>query len=108
MRFDEISDFNPRCYIIHLRGNIDKEELRSSKLNYYPEYIADVGYMSFLPNNLGPTPVLTLNAAGLKVGEIASYIRLSGGSIKDAIKATLDHGIGQDFNGGYLNYKVNG
>jgi len=105
--FNDIYSQNNSCNIIHLSGNIDKEELINSKLNYYPEYIADVGYMSFLPNNLGPTPVLTLNAAGLKVGEIASKVRLSGGSIEDAIKATLDHGIGQDFNGGYLNYKVN-
>ena len=44
-------------------------------------------------------------AGGLKVGEIASRARISGASIEEAIQETIDYGIGQDFQGGFLNYK---
>jgi hypothetical protein len=63
--------------------------------------------VSYLPDVLGPTPILVLNAAGLKVGEIASKERLLGKSVEEAIKSTIDYGIGQDFEGGFFNFKIN-
>ena len=49
--------------------------------------------------------MIKLFAGGLKVGEIASRARISGASIEEAIQETIDYGIGQDFQGGFLNYK---
>ena len=60
--------------------------------------------MSYETINIGFRPVLELATAGLKVGEIASNERISGASIEKAIQKTIDYGIGQDFQGGFLNY----
>ena len=92
----------------HLCGNVDIQELYQSGLEYYPKNIADFGYLSILPNIFGDTPMIKLFSAGLKVGELASKARIKGASIKEAIKETTNFGIGQDFVGGFENFKHNG
>ena len=62
--------------------------------------------MSILPNVFGNAPMLKLFGGGLKVGEIVANERLSGASIEKAIQKSIDYGIGQDFKGGFLNYRV--
>jgi len=104
LSFKDIFLSNPYCQIIHFSGNIDKTDLFNSGLSYYPDQIADVSYMSFLPNVISATPILTLNAAGLKVGEIASRALLAGCSVTEAIQKTVQYGIGQDFEGGFFNF----
>ena len=90
----------------HICGNVNQRELEISGINFLPKKILPFGYMSYETMNLGYRPVLELAAAGLKVGEIASRARISGASIEEAIKRTVDYGIGQDFNGGFLNYNI--
>ena len=89
----------------HLCGNINLIEILKNDLFIYPEKVAEFGYLSVLPNIFGSTPMIKLFAGGLKVGEIASRARISGASIEQTIQETIDYGIGQDFKGGFLNYK---
>ena len=89
----------------HICGNVNQNELETSGINFLPKQILPFGYMSYETMNLGYRPVLELAAAGLKVGEIASRARISGASFEEAIQETIDYGIGQDFQGGFLNYK---
>ena len=89
----------------HICGNINQNELDKAVINYLPRRILPFGYMSYETINLGYRPVLELAAAGLKVGEIAAKARINGASIEEAIQKTIDYGIGQDFEGGFLNYK---
>tara|TARA_B100000900_G_scaffold408135_1_gene421927 strand:+ start:185 stop:1276 length:1092 start_codon:yes stop_codon:yes gene_type:complete len=90
----------------HICGQIDIDELKSSGIDFLPKKILPFGYMSYQTINLGYRPVLELVTAGLKVGEIAANERLSGASIEKAIQKSIDYGIGQDFKGGFLNYRV--
>ena len=62
--------------------------------------------MSYETIELGWEPVIKLNCAGLKVGEITARRRVNGETASQAIKAAVDHGIGQDFYGGFMNYRV--
>ncbi|MEB3286044.1 MAG: hypothetical protein VKJ04_00930 [Vampirovibrionales bacterium] len=100
----ELSHRIPHLRWGHLCGNINKEALEESGLYYYPKKIMPFGYMTYETMQLGIRPVLELNCAGLKVGEIASRARLSGKSIEKSIAETVSYGIGQDFVGGFLNY----
>ena len=102
--WSRIANAFPHVAIAHICGNVDRTGLKDSGLRFAPSNVADFGYMSFLPNVLSPYPVMLLNAAGLKVGEIAARKRLEGASVEDTIEATISHGIGQDFEGGFLNY----
>jgi hypothetical protein len=104
LNFPEIKEKFKYAKWAHISGNIDADDLKASGLIYAPERIMPPGYMSYETINLGWEPVLILNSAGLKVGEIAARSRTNGGTPEDAIKATVDFGIGQDFEGGFMNY----
>jgi len=106
LRFSALKEKFPLLRWGHLAGLIDAEELKSSGLFHHPERIMPFGYMSYSTDHLGPAPVLELNAAGLKVGEIAARARLAGAGLEESIRRTVEHGIGQDFEGGFLNYKA--
>lgn len=102
--FEKIGGKFPDVKIVHLCGNIDKKDLVKSNIYFYPRNIAPFGFMSVYPSIMSAKPALKLFSAGLKVGEIASKVRKSGGTIEEAIRATIDYGIGQDFLGGFMNY----
>jgi hypothetical protein len=102
--FHQIRNAHPGLRWGHLCGNIEAEALEKSGVFYYPEKILPNGYMSYQAFDLGIRPVLELNAAGLKVGEIAAKARCAGLSIEKTINSTILAGIGMDFPGGFLNY----
>jgi hypothetical protein len=104
LNFSQIKAQFPYAGWAHICGNIDTDALKSSGMKYHPEKIMPPGYQSYETINLGWEPVLMLNSAGLKVGELAARKRLENGTIEDAIEATLEYGIGQDFEGGFRNY----
>lgn len=56
--------------IVHLCGRLDADALRSSDVPVRPSEIAPVGYMSLSAGGCGDRPVIHLNAAGLKVGQV--------------------------------------
>ncbi|RAP27574.1 hypothetical protein DID74_00275 [Candidatus Marinamargulisbacteria bacterium SCGC AG-333-B06] len=102
--FTKLKSCFPQIRIGHVCGGIDVDELQETNLYYFPEKIQKVGFMSYQPDEIGAQPVLELFAAGLKVGEIAARARLNGASVEEAIQATVDYGIGQDFDGGFMNF----
>ncbi len=104
LRFAELQQQFPLLRWGHLSGAIDAEALAASGLEYFPKKIMPFGYMTYSTDVLGPAPVLELNAAGLKVGELAARVRMAGGDGKTAIQKTVDHGIGQDFEGGFFSH----
>ncbi|TND06502.1 MAG: hypothetical protein FD123_3540 [Bacteroidetes bacterium] len=104
--FEKLAQDFPDVRIGHICGNIDADDLQKSGLVFAPEIIAPFGYMSYLPEVLGPKPGMVLSIAGLKVGEIAARARLSGASAEEAIRATVQHGVGQDFEGGFFNLTI--
>ncbi|MBC7864468.1 MAG: hypothetical protein IAF38_15950 [Bacteroidia bacterium] len=103
--FEEIYEAHPLAWWGHIVGNVDAEDLKNSGLSYYPEIIMPFGHQTYGTENLGFAPVIQLNMCGLKVGEIAAKERLKGSSIEVTIKKTLEYGIGQDFEGGFLQFK---
>lgn len=105
INFSEIREKHPNIVFGHICGNIDVNDLKESKIPFTPNDIKPFGYMSYQAYDLGPRPVIELNVAGLKVGEIATRSLINGSSRSDAVSATLKHGIGQDFDGGFFNYK---
>jgi hypothetical protein len=102
--FDVLKQRFPELKIVHLCGNIDQDNLKASGLSFHPDKLANYGHMSVFPSVMSPKPTIKLFAGGLKVGELAANVRKNGGSIEQAISATVDHGIGQDFPGGFMNY----
>jgi hypothetical protein len=103
--FEEIHQTHPFASWGHIVGNVNIEELKASGLTYYPETILGFGYQTYGTENLGYEPVIQLNTCGLKVGELAAKARLTGKTVEETIKQTIDHGIGQDFEGGFLQFK---
>ena len=100
-----VSSF-PHIQWAHLTGPIDHEGIKLSGIRYYPTQIQSPGYMTYPTENLGWEPVIILNAAGLKVGEIVAKARMNGLNIEDSIQASVDYGIGQDFEGGFMNFNL--
>ena len=103
--FKEIYESHPYASWGHVVGNIDAEELKKSGLAFFPQTIMPFGHQTYGTENIGYEPVIQLNACGLKVGEIAVKERLKGKSIEETIKKTTEYGIGQDFEGGFLQFK---
>lgn len=105
LTFSELRHRFPHLRWGHISGRVDVGDLRDSGLLYMPEAIAPPGHMSYHTDWLGPRPAIELSAAGLKVGEITARARLAGASPTEAIRIAVDHGIGMDFEGGFLNYR---
>jgi hypothetical protein len=103
--FAEIKKQFPAICYGHIAGHIDAAELQESGLRYEPSRIMPPGYMTYETTRIGMRPVLELNAAGLKVGEIAAKARLAGKTIEEAIAMTVKEGIGMDFEGGFYNFR---
>lgn len=95
--FDSISLINPSLQVGILCGNVDASALRASGLRFLPELIAPFGFMTYQPAALGPRPVLTLYAAGLKVGERMARARLQGLSPSQAASLAIHESPAMDF-----------
>ena len=108
MDFQLLTESFPLVQWAHLTGPVDPEEIKESGIRYFPEQIQPHGYMSYPTEHLGWEPVIMLNSAGLKVGELVAKARKKGLSIEASIQASVDHGIGQDFEGGFMNFKLAG
>ena len=106
MDFKILLESFPLVQWAHLTGPVDPKELEESGIRYFPKGIRPHGYMSYTTENLGWEPVIMLNSAGLKVGELVANARKKGFTIEDSIQASVDYGIGQDFDGGFMNFKL--
>ncbi len=97
IKFEEIKMINPNIQIGVMCGNIDVNDLLASGLSFLPKEIAPHGFVSFQPSELGPRPVLTLFAAGLKVGERMSRARLRGQTLEQAASTAIEESPAMHF-----------
>ena len=81
---DELLMLSPHVSIVHIAGNINREEIDNAAIACLPQKSAAPDYMSVATDYLGPKPVIALHTAGLKVGEVMARTRLAG---FDAIEA---------------------
>lgn len=94
---NELLKVAPGISIVHIAGNVDQEAIRKAGIPCRPAIIAPPGYMSVSLDYLGPKPVIDLQTAGLKVGELLVRARLGGLKVQDAEKEALKNPICQSF-----------
>lgn len=99
LSFEEIIRVNKSVKLSIMCGNIDINGLYKSGLDYYPSEIAPFGFVTYQPFMLGPRPVLSLFAAGLKVGEAMARARQLGYSIDEVVNEALKSCPAMDFEG---------
>ena len=86
---DELLALSPHVSIVHIAGNINREEIDGAAIPCLPQQSAAPGYMSVTTDYLGPKPVIALHTAGLKVGEAMARTRLAGLDPIEAEKRVL-------------------
>lgn len=99
LNFDEIFELNNEMKIGVIAGNVPKEELEKSKLEYFPENIMPVGYMSYQAYHLGARPVIELFACSMKVAEVMAKCRKKGMDLEETIKFSIENSPAMDFVG---------
>lgn len=105
LSFSQLKNHFSDIRIGHISGNIDIDELKNSGIFFLPQNIRPIGYISFGLEEIGAKPVIELMASGLKVGEIATRSRKNGSSIEESITKTVEYGIGQDFEKGFMHFR---
>jgi hypothetical protein len=60
----------PGTLVAQYWGDIDRDALRAFGVPVAPELAPAPGHMGILPSAVGPEPIVRLQAAGLKVGEV--------------------------------------
>jgi hypothetical protein len=66
----EIARVWPDVVVVQFWGEIDRLELRRLGLDCWPPTAPPAGHMAVLPSDLGPEPVVRLQAGGLKVASV--------------------------------------
>ena len=61
---------NPGAVVAQLWGEIDRAALDKVGVSYWPKTGPKPGHMSVLPSDVGPEPIVRLQAGGLKVAEV--------------------------------------
>ena len=80
--------------IVHICGNIIKDEKELDELNLYPNDIAKFGYMSRTTGYLGISPIIRLHGVGLLVGSMVSRGKIEGLSNEQAVQKAVESGYG--------------
>ncbi len=93
-------ELNPGLAVVHICGAVDRKALDQSGLSCWPDHFAPAGYMSAATDYVGPTPLIKLHTAGLKVGERLAAARRNSASAFDAeIKVLSNLDLAQGFAG---------
>lgn len=82
-----------------IAGMVERDELEAREVSVFPNKIAPPGYLSYMPSELGPYPVMDLFAAGIKVGQMMAEGRKSGLSTKMAAQYALTTSPAMDLEG---------
>jgi hypothetical protein len=61
---------NPSLIIVHLFGDVDSRYCTRAGITIYPDKRGKPTFMTFTLAEIGLNPILKLQTAGLKVGEI--------------------------------------
>jgi hypothetical protein len=72
---EELFSLNKYITIIHICGNVDQNNLKKNGIRCWPSNFSPAGYMSVATDYVGPTPLIKLHSAGLKVGERLVHAR---------------------------------
>jgi hypothetical protein len=62
----------PGTVVVQFWGDVDREAMQEQGIRCWPKEAPVSGHMGILPSDLGPDPIVRLQAGGLKVGEILS------------------------------------
>jgi hypothetical protein len=60
----------PSAFVAQFWGDIDREALDRENVPYWPPQSPGAGHMAVLPSDVGPEPVVRLQAGGLKVASV--------------------------------------
>ncbi|MDA9101416.1 hypothetical protein N9K06_01925, partial [Omnitrophica bacterium] len=69
IRSQDLLERYGKPYVLRFVGDVDTTSLDILNIPYWPKYVPP-GHMGVLPSDIGYAPVLKLQAAGLKVGEL--------------------------------------
>lgn len=94
-----VKRISPNLKVAHYCGKVDEQSLKNSGIEYLPKALAPFGFISYQPYLLGPRPVQTLFAAGLRVGQSMANARLKGHSLEAAARISLKESPAMDFVG---------
>jgi len=89
-----IADAWPEAVVAQFWGDVDRAACREAGVPVWPRAAPRPGHMGILPSAVGPDPVVRLQAAGLKVGEILWRARRAGRSLADSLSALRASGYG--------------
>jgi hypothetical protein len=65
-----LAEVAPGTVVAQFWGDVDRDALAAAGVPVWPEVPPRPGHMGILPSAVGPEPVVRLQAAGLKVGEV--------------------------------------
>lgn len=92
-----LKELAPGTTVIQLNGLIEKESLDRLGVTCLPAKETSVGHMGWTLAYLGPKPVIALNGAGLKVGELLAKARQKGLNRAQTEQVALRNHLCQDF-----------
>jgi len=102
-----LSELSPETVILQFNGLIDRKSFDGYGLTCLPREEPAPGHMGWTLAYLGPKPVIALNCAGLKVGELLARGRLKGLSCEAAKWKALRNSVCQDFSADqYKKYRI--
>jgi hypothetical protein len=65
-----LAELAPGAVVVQYWGDLDRDGLLAAGVPVWPKVAPRPGHMGILPSAVGPEPVIRLQAAGLKVGEV--------------------------------------
>ncbi len=74
----------PGAVVVQFWGDIDRTALLAAGVPFWPIKAPASGHMGVLPSEVGPEPVVRLQAGGLKVGEMLWRRRLAANKVSSA------------------------
>ena len=89
-----IAETWPGAVVTQFWGDLDRPALGAAGVPVWPAAAPEPGHMGILPSAVGPEPIVRLQAAGLKVGEILWRERRAGRSVADSVATVVASGYG--------------
>jgi hypothetical protein len=82
----DVAKLAPGATVVQFAGGVDAAALATHGVQCFPGTPVEPRRMAYTLAVLGPTPVIWLHGAGLKIGELLTRARLSGMSVNEAIR----------------------